>query len=185
MAKKALLILGLGLVAAGAAVAWLLFGNTFVIELDQPELQRALEIAFPVEKTYLHIIKVEVRDPRVGLKESSERIMFSVTLAVGLPGIRQPLRGEAEMSCMIRYDAARAAFFADDPKVERLLVDGHPEGYLEKTKGAVTWILRSVLDHTPVYTLRAQDTRHSLAKLILKDARVKEGKLRLTLGVNR
>ncbi|HVR85097.1 MAG TPA: DUF1439 domain-containing protein [Planctomycetota bacterium] len=183
MLKKALFILGLGLVAAAAGVAWLFLGNTCVIELHQPELQRALEISFPVEKTYLHLIKVDLRDPVVTLRETSDRITFSVLIGVGLPGTHQPLRGSAELSCRIRYDAPRGAFFADDLKVERLTVDGHPEGYLEGTKGAVTWILQSVLDHSPVYTLRAQETRHALAKLILKDVRVKQGKLRLTLGL--
>jgi hypothetical protein len=185
MVKKALLILVLLLAIVAALVTWLLIGNTVAIELDQVEVQRALEIAFPVEKTYLHVIKVELSDPVVTLPETSERIAFSVKIGVGLPGFSNPLRGAAELSCRIRYDANRGAFFADDPKVERLVVERHPEGYLEGTKGAVTWLLRSVLERTPVYTLRAQDTRHSVAKLILKDVRVKQGKLCLTLGVSR
>jgi hypothetical protein len=184
MFKKGLLLLALGLAAVVSGVAWLLLGNSCIIELGQPEVQRALEISFPVEKTYLHLIKVDLRDPVVTLKETSERIALSVKIGVGLPGILQPQRGAAELSCLIRYDAARGAFFADDPKVERITVEGHPEGYLERTKGAVTWLLRGVLDHTPVYSLRPQDTRQSIAKLILKDVRVKGGKLRLTLGVD-
>jgi hypothetical protein len=185
MLKKALLILSLVLTACAALAVWLLLGNTFVIELDQTEVQRALEIAFPVEKTYLHLIKVDLGEPVVTLRETSERITFSAKIGVGLPGFSKPLRGAADLSCLIRYDANRGAFFADDPKVERLTVEGHPEGYLERTKGAVTWILAGALEHTPVYTLRAEDARHSVAKLILKDVRVKQGKLRLTLGVVR
>jgi hypothetical protein len=185
MLKKALLILVLLLAVAGAFVAWLLLGNTVVIELDQIEIQKAIESSFPVEKTYLHLIKVDLREPVVLLPETSERIGFSVKIGVGLPGVGKPLRGTAEISCRIRYDADRGAFFADDLEIERLSVEGHPEGYLERTQGAVTWILRGVLEHTPVYTLRAQDAGHSFAKLILKDVRVKQGKLRLTLGAAR
>jgi len=185
MIKKALLILVPVLAVAAALVTWLLIGNSVVIELDQGEVQRALEIAFPVEKTYLHVIKVELSVPVVTLPETSERIAFSVKMGVGLPGFPKPLRGAAEVSCRIRYDANRGAFFADDLKMERLTVEGHPEGYLERTQGAVTWILRGVLDHTPVYTLRTQDAGHAFAKLVLKDVRVKKSKLRLTLGVVR
>src|SRR5579859_5524497 len=185
MVKKALLILVLPLAAAAAFVTWLLVGNTVVIELDQFEIQKALETSFPVEKTYLHLIKVDLSEPVVNLPETSDRIGFSVKIGVGLPGFGKPLRGTAEVSSRIRYDAPRGAFFADDLKVERLTVERHPEGYLERTQGAVTWILRGVLDHKPVYTLRPQDAGHAFAKLVLKDVRVKKSKLRLTLGVVR
>lgn len=182
MLKKALLILTLLTAVAAGLAAWMYFGHTVVIELGQTEVQKALEIAFPVEKTYLHVIKVHLSDPVVTLRESSERITFSTKIGVGLSG-SAPLRGSADLSCLIRYDAARGAFFADDPKVERLTIDGHPDAFLERTTGAITWILKGALEHTPVYTLRTLDTRHAIAKLVLKDVRVKQGKLRLTLGL--
>jgi hypothetical protein len=87
------------------------------------------------------------------------------------------------VSCRIRYDAAQGAFFADDPRVERLALDGHPKSHLDATQTAITWVLKAVLEGTPVYTLRAGEHKEAFAKLLLRDVRVKSGKLRLTLGV--
>ena len=67
--------------------------------------------------------------------------------------------------------------------IEQLAIEGHPRANLERTKSAITWVLKGVFDRTPVYTLRPGDVRQSFAKLLLKDVRVKNGKLRLTLGM--
>ncbi len=67
--------------------------------------------------------------------------------------------------------------------MEHLRLEGHRDGPLDKTSGAVTWIVHGLLAHTPIYTLKSVDVGHSLAKLVLRDARVKDGKLRLSLGL--
>ncbi|HXX92334.1 MAG TPA: DUF1439 domain-containing protein [Planctomycetota bacterium] len=183
MLKKTLVVAALVVTLGLVAALWLLWGRTVVVELGPAELQRALERGFPVEKTYLVVIKLELSEPTVALQESSDRIGLAAKVRVGFLDTRATIRGTVEVSCRVRYDAARGAFFADDPRVERLSIEGHPKSYLEKTTGAVTWILRGVFENTPVYTLRAGDTRHSFAKLLLKDVRVTHGTLRLTLGL--
>jgi hypothetical protein len=183
MAKKALLITGAALVVASAIAMWLVWGREYIVELDQAQVQKALDAGFPVEKTYLGIVGVELTEPVMNLQEHSDRIRLAVNVGVGLPGITRRLRGKAELSGQIRYVAAQGSFYSDDLTVEGLTVGGLPDKYVEKTRGAVAWAMKGVLEGRPVYTLRAGDVRQSAAKLLLKEVRVTHGKLRLTLRV--
>lgn len=171
------------LVGAASAAGWLLWRGELVISLGQAELQQALRVGFPVEKTALAVVRVTLSDPVVTLRESSDRIELAVRVEAGLQGIGKPSRGTADVSCRIRYEPAEGSFYADNPKVERLSLDGHPDGLLEKSSGAVTWILQGLLAGRPIYQLKTLDTAHSVAKLVLTDVRVRDGKLRLTLGL--
>jgi len=172
------------LAAAAVAAGWLLWRGEAVISLGQTELQQAIQLGFPVEKTYLVIVQVRLSDPVVTLRESSDRIELAVRVEAGIKDVGKPSRGTADLSCRIRYEPSEGSFYADDPKVERLALDGHPEGLLEKSSGAVTWMLQGLLAHRPIYTLKALDTARSVSKLDLKDVRVRDGRLRLTLGVD-
>ena len=171
------------LLAAAIPAGWLLWRGDLVVSLGQAELQQALRVGFPVEKTYLAVVRVALSEPVVTLRESSDRIELAVRVEAGLQGIGKPSRGTADVSCRIRYEPVEGSFYADDPKVERLSLDGHRDGLLEKSSGAVTWILQGLLAGRPIYKLKALDTAHSVAKLVLKDVRVQDGKLRLTLGL--
>ncbi|HLY11397.1 MAG TPA: DUF1439 domain-containing protein [Planctomycetota bacterium] len=184
MVKKLLGFAVAVLISGGLLFAWRLWHGGTVISLNQLEIQQAVNVGFPIEKTYLGILRVQLRDPVVTLQESSDRIALAVKVDVGIPGIGRPAKGEADLSCKIRYDAAQGAFYADDPQVERLTLEGHPDGVLEKTSGAVTWIVKGLLANRPIYTLSSVDVGHSFAKLVLKDVRVKSGTLRLTLGID-
>jgi hypothetical protein len=178
------LLVGLVVLAATCiTVFWLVCERDYIVELDQAQVQRALDSGFPVEKTYLGIVTVEVIDPLVTLQEHSDRIQLSVSTDVGIQGITRRLHGRAELSGRIRYDAARGAFFAEDPRVEGLIIEGLPDQYADKTRGAVAWLVKGVLERRPVYTLRPAHFRQSVAKLLLKDAHVKQGKLRLVLSL--
>ena len=183
MSRKVLLGIGGALVVAVALAAGLLWKREYVLELDQAQLQKSLDAAFPVEKTYLVIIKIDLSDPAVALHESSDRIRFAVSVGVGVPGINGRLRGRAELSGRIRYEPDHGAFYAEEPTVEQLSVHGLPDRYVDKTRGAVAWAVKGVLESRPVYTLKTGDVRQSAARLLLKDVRVSGGKLRLRLGV--
>jgi hypothetical protein len=185
MLKKALVAGLLVLAGAGLAVGWFFWGGETVVSLNQWEIQQAIVLGFPVEKTYLGVLKVHLRDPLVVLPEASDRIGLRVTVDAGIPGLGKPSTGTAELSCRIRYDREKVSFYADDPRVERLSLDEHRDGAPEKAPAAVTWIVKGLLADRPLYTLTSVDVGHSLAKLVLKDVRVKDGKLRLTLAVDR
>lgn len=178
--RLGLVVLAAALVAAG----WLLWRGEAVVSLGQAELQQAIRLGFPVEKTALAVVQVRLSDPVVTLRESSDRIELAVRVEAGLKDLGRPSRGTADVSCRIRFEPSEGSFYADDPRVERLSLDGHPEGLVEKSSGAVTWILQGLLARRPIYTLKSVDTARSVARLVLKDVRVRDGKLRLALGVD-
>jgi hypothetical protein len=173
---------GLGVVLAGGAlIGWFVWRGETVVSLGQTELQQAIALGFPVEKTYLAVVHTRLSDPVVELKEGSDRIGLTVAVEIGLQGVGKPTRGSASLSCRIRYEPAEGSFYADDPSVDRLSLDGHPEG----ATGAITWIVKGLLAHHPIYTLPSSGFGRSAAKLVLKDVRVQNGALRLTLSVDR
>ncbi|HZE99683.1 MAG TPA: DUF1439 domain-containing protein [Planctomycetota bacterium] len=181
--KKLALLAGAALIGGLGWLGWTLWTGSLVVALGPRELQLALERSFPVETAYLHVLKIDLRDPVVSLAEGSDRIGLSLKLGLGMPPLPGRWAGSASISCRIRYNAALGAFFADDPLIERLEVADHPGRDQELTRTALTWVLKGVLEHTPVYTLAAGETSHVLAKLVLKDVRVRNGSLRLTLGL--
>lgn len=181
--RKSLVGLGLALVlGAGIVGGWFLWRGDTVVLLGEAELEQAIGLGFPVEKTYLGLLHVRLTDPRVVLRENSDRIGLSFAVAVGLEGLGKPARGSADLSCRIRYEPAEGSFYADDPSVDRLRLGSHAEGVVEKATGAVTWIVKGLLVHRPIYTLRSRVLSQSVAKLVLKDVRVENGNLRLTLS---
>jgi hypothetical protein len=171
------------MLATGLLLGWFLWRGDTIVSLGRPELQQTIALGFPVEKTALAVFRVRLSDPSVLLRESSDRLGLTAAAEVGLQGAGPPAKGTVELSCRIRYEAAKGSFYADDPRVERLTLDGHPHGLIESTAEALTGIVAGLLARSPIYTLPAAGLQHSVATLVLKDVRVRDGKLRLTLGL--
>ena len=66
---------------------------------------------------------------------------------------------------------------------EHLAVQGVPAKYAPKITAALTKLLGEFYAVHPLYTLRATDTRHAVARLLWKDVSVRDKTLVVTLGL--
>lgn len=114
-----------------------------------------------------------------------ERVRAGSDVAVraGLGRREVSIPGSVDVSGGIRFQAETGEFFLTDAVVEQLTVPGVPEQHAPRVAEAIARALRVYYDRHPVYTLQATDIRQATARLLLKDVRVADQHLVVTLGV--
>jgi len=171
----------IAVILAIAVGAFFLSRRSYLILLDETQLQARLDALFPLEKDYLFVIRVVLTEPDLRLVEGSDRIDFGVRVALNV-GDLSGLAGRARLSGSLRYDPTRGAFFLDRAELEQLSVEDLPELLRERAEGAVAAVSRQYFDRYPIHRLQRNDLEQVAARLVLKDVRVVGRQLRLTLG---
>ncbi|HKJ87793.1 MAG TPA: DUF1439 domain-containing protein [Gammaproteobacteria bacterium] len=155
-----------------------------VIRISEPEIQKQLNQQLPLTKTYLTIIQVTLNNPRIDLVEGADRVRGGMDVELniaGLPGSK-PAEGTVDASSGVIYRAQKGQFYLSDPVIENLKVQGIPKEYTKKAKEALTEALAEYYKDQPIYTLNPNDTKQAVARMVLKDVRVQNKQLVLTLG---
>ncbi len=140
--RRRLLRALLGTAALQAPFAALAGFNFFTSEYtaSRDELQTMIAKRFPVAERYAEIFMVGLRDPQLGLDAGTNRAALTATLTIESPLLAtSPVQGVVSMSSALRYDAATRTLRLDQPKAERLElqgVEGHDAERLQKV-GAV------------------------------------------------
>ncbi|WPH12491.1 DUF1439 domain-containing protein [Variovorax paradoxus] len=89
------------------------------------ELQAQIAKRFPVAERYAEIFMVGLRDPQLGLDARGNRAAITATLTIASPLLAaSPVQGVVSVSSALRYDAAARALRLDQPKAERLELQG-------------------------------------------------------------
>ncbi|MES2249377.1 MAG: DUF1439 domain-containing protein [Pseudomonadota bacterium] len=117
----------LGAAALPAPFAALAGFNFFTNEYTatREELQSQIAKRFPVAERYAEIFMVGLRDPQLGLDGRTNRAAITATLTIASPLLAaSPVQGVVSVSSALRYDAAARALRLDQPKAERLTLQG-------------------------------------------------------------
>ncbi|CAM5791328.1 hypothetical protein RFUL19S_02716 [Rhizobacter fulvus] len=89
------------------------------------ELQATIATRFPLSQRYAQIITVGLSDPQLGLNASANRAAITARVSIASPLLRAGLvRGTVELSSALRYDVAMRALRLEQPKAERLELQG-------------------------------------------------------------
>ena len=181
---------------AGAVIACLMtiailfvWGRTYTVVLTETQLTESLNEKFPFEKKYLSIFKLRFSNPKLQLLTGSNRIDFGCDVTTNIPSGTGPeadagsISGTARLSGSLRYEATDAAIYVDDPQVEELRILGLSDKLTEKLTKTVRKAAKEFLSRAPLYRLKPTDVKTTAAKLILKNAVIKDKTLILTLGV--
>jgi hypothetical protein len=178
-------LIGAALLGAAAGGYYYLQGRTFTLTFSEAEIQSRLAAASPFTRTYLGVVQVTLDDPRIALVEGSERIRAGsdVVVRVGLGRREISVPGSVEASAGLRFQAETGEFFLTDPVVEHLAVPGVPEEHAPRVAAAIERALRIYYDRHPIYTLQATDIRQATARLLLRDVRVADRHLVVTLAL--
>jgi hypothetical protein len=89
------------------------------------ELQAQIAKRFPVAERYAEIFMVGLRDPQLGLDARSNRAAITAMLTIASPLLAaSPVQGLVSVSSALRYDAASRTLRLDQPKAERLELQG-------------------------------------------------------------
>ena len=179
---KRWLLIGLVALTALGGCAWFLvqrYAPDLAIELTEQELQTRLAARFPIQNCGLIIVCLDVTSPQLKLIEGSDRVALAAEISATLGQRRYP--GTLAFSGKVRYVAADGNFFLDDIAIDRLDLTGVPTQYTEILRSRGPSVLRSVLSTRPIYTLKTDTAQQQLIRLAVRDVRVVNGKLRVSM----
>ena len=173
------------LIAAVAGLFFFLKGKHLTIAIPQSAIDSALAERFPDSKTYLLVFTITYSNPEVTLLEGENRVQVGLdaTLKFKLNDDPLELTGGATVISGIRYEAENHAIYLDDAKFDRLEIEGIPEKYLDKVTEIATIAAREFIESRPIYRLEAKDAKTAAAKMLLKDFKVKDQAVHVSLGI--
>ena len=117
----------LGAAALQSPLSALAGFNFFTSEYTatRDELQTQIAKRFPVAERYAEIFMVGLRDPQLGLDARGNRAAITATLTIASPLLAaSPVQGVVSVSSAFRYDPVARALRLDQPKAERLELQG-------------------------------------------------------------
>jgi hypothetical protein len=178
-------VVGAVLLGAAAGGYYYIQSRTFVLTFSEAQIQSRLDTAPPFTQSYFGVVSVTLDNPRVSLAERSERVLAGSDVAVrlGLGSREIAIPGSVDVSGGIRFQPETGEFYLTDPVVEQLAIPGVPEQHTPRVADAIARALRVYYDRNPIYTLKATDIKQATARLLLKDVRVADQHLVVTLGV--
>lgn len=172
-------LLALALPVAGVCY---LASRDYVLSVGEPEIQRRLDAAFPIKKTYGGGVNIELTHPVIRLEPGTDRV--ALTVDAGADVLNGLLRtgGTGRLSGRVRYVPASRAVFLDDASVERLEVPGLPEQYAGILREGAGLAAREYFAAHPVYEFRRPLFGGALRGTTVKNIAVEGGTLKITLG---
>lgn len=115
--------LGAALWPMGASAGFNFFTNEYTASIA--ELQAEIDKHFPLAQRYAELFTVGLRNPQLGLDARSNRAAITATLSIASPLLlRDAIAGVVSVSSALRYDAPTRSLRLDQPKAERLSLQG-------------------------------------------------------------
>lgn len=92
---------------------------------SRSELQAQIVKRFPVAQRYAELFTVGLREPQLSLDARSNRAAVTAVLSIASPLLRpSPIEGTVSVSSALKYDVATRSLRLDQPKAERLELQG-------------------------------------------------------------
>lgn len=185
---RALLLVGLALVLAGGAALVVHFQNgrgTVRVAISQAMIDRTLAARFPRDRTYLKIIRVAYANPAATLLPGSDRIRVALEVRVdlGVKGLAKSYQGGAALTTGVGYRHETHEFFLQDAQVESLDIPKLTPRELAVIRDGLNLVADEWLRSVTVYQLTDRDTKHRLARLVLRDIEVRGDRVEAVLGL--
>jgi hypothetical protein len=183
--KKGALIAVVIFVVLVAGTIFYFAGKEYVFRFSESEIQETLEKNLPLTKTYLFIIEVTLKTPRVQLENGSNRVNagLDIELNITVDQNSKPLGGSIDVSGGVRYASDTGQFFLTDPNIEQLQIQGLSDEYADKANRALTKALAEYYSEHPIYKLSANDAKQLAVRMVLKNVIVENRELVITLGL--
>ena len=184
MKKLALVVVATVVLLLGGAYFYF-SGKEYVLTITEEELRKKVNESLPYTERYLLIFVVTLDNARIELESGSNRINggFDVNLNAKIVDEEEFIGGSLDISGGIRYDNQSTSFFLVDPKIENLSVKGVPEKHKDKTTKVLNLALSEYFKKEPIYSLAGPDAKKVAARMVLKDFKVEEESVIVTLGI--
>ncbi len=158
---------------------------TYDVRITNADINTRLAEKFPITRTYLRFFEISFSNPEVVLHEATDKITFSFDVEVIGNSYEQPalLQGAITATSGLRFNNRNGSFYLTDFVVDRVSVPGLAQLHHHAMRERMSAALREYLSRVPVYTLQADKIKTAAEKLVLKDVRISDGVLVVTLGL--
>ena len=125
---------------------------------SREELQAQIAKRFPVQQRYAEIFTVALRDPQLGLDARANRAAITAVLSIASPLLRpSTVEGVVSVSSALKYDAPARALRLDQPKAERLELQGVTGRDAERLQQIGAVVAQELLRDHPLRTFSAEE----------------------------
>lgn len=163
------------------------------VRVSESQINKSLAKKFPVEKTHLKIIHTRLDQPRVLLHEDQNSLQIEATAHVSslikpieIGSLKIGTNKTSSATVLIEgglsFEASEGTFYFTE--AELISVDSEkkvPEKLREPLRKAVSLIAKETLNRLPVYTLKEGELKQDMAKMILRDVRIEDGRVALSI----
>ena len=158
--------------------------GSYDIRITNEEINTRLAAKFPLTRTYLLLFKVTLSNPHVILHDATDKVTLGIDVAVEMPSRkkRDAVSGAVTVTSGIQFNNKTGQFFLKDPVIDSLSVPEVENGRALEIKELISAALHEYLVRMPVYTLKATEVKKSIARLVIKDVRISNGVIIVTLG---
>jgi hypothetical protein len=150
----------LGAAAGSASPASIAGFNFFTGEYtaSREELQARIAKRFPARKRFADLFTVTLSDPRLDLDGSANRAAITATLTIESPLPRpSTARGAVTISSALRYDAPTRELRLDQPRAERLELEGVTGRSAERLQQIGALVAQELLRDQPLRAFTAEE----------------------------
>jgi hypothetical protein len=149
------------LAALGAAPwrAWAAFNFwTSEYTATRSELQAMIAKQFPISQRYADIVLVALSDPQLGLNAAANRAAITARVSIASSLLRAGrVDGTIALSSALRYDAPARALRLEQPKAERLELQGVSGGDAERLQQIGGLVAKELLQGRVLRTFTAEE----------------------------
>ena len=153
-----------------------------VVTFTEAEIQERLEGKFPKSEKLLEIFPVEIGVPTVRFLDDSDRVELTMNAGVSVPFV-QTYEAKGIFTTTIRYEQKDQTLRLSEVTVEGVEATNLPKKYEDPLRVTMTLAARKYLEDYPVHTLKQKDVKDELVRMFLKDLKVRNGRLEVTLGL--
>jgi hypothetical protein len=125
---------------------------------SRAELQAMIATQFPRSQRYAEIFTVALSDPQLGLNAETNRAAITARVAIASPLLRGgQVDGTVALSSALRYDSAARALRLEQPKAERLELQGLSGGDAERLRQIGGVVAQELLQGQVLRTFTAEE----------------------------
>ncbi len=167
-----------------APVAALAGFNFFTSEYtaSRDELQAQIAKRFPVQQRYAEIFIVSLRDPQLGLDVETNRAAITAVLSIASPLLRPSnVEGIVSVSSALKYDAVSRALRLDQPKADRLELQGVSGRDAERLQQIGAVVAQELLRDQALRTFTAEELTVGRKTYAIGDITVQQDGIKVEL----
>ena len=158
--------------------------NFFLSEYtaSRDELQAEIARRFPLTQRYAEIFSVTLSDPVLALDAGANRAAITARVNIASP-LMQPssVNGVASISSALRYDVPALALRLQDPRAERLQLDGVVGRDAERLQRIGWAVAQELLQGYPLRTFKPDELKFGRKTYEIGDITVGQDEIKVQL----